>query len=193
MIFELHLTVDHDHPDFDLDDWCALCEHHGAKPLDIRLAHGRHDRQVMFAAVHEGSNRSAGFWKAGLSAEVEAGGFVILRSKLEVPLDKSAPYTSPVYHECHIKSLLPADERDEIVGKLTDAGWLASWNDLFPRDTGREKWYFTLRSYSTDFIQAGRDFAEAYAALAEINWFTVRMESETVIQDSNPDLDEGWA
>lgn len=193
MIYELHITVDHDHPDFDLDLWSHICALMSAKPLDIRLAEGLHDRQVMFAAVHEGDDASMRDWKARLTQCVVANGFSILRTKVEVPLDKSAPYTHPVYHEAHIKSLIPADEVPRIVASLTNAGWIASWNDLFTEDAGLQKWYFTWRAYGVPFIQAGREFAESFAYLTEVNWHTVRMESETVIEDSNPALDEGWA
>jgi hypothetical protein len=196
MIYELHLTVDHNHPDFTLDRWKQFCDRFGAKPLDIRLAAEvppRAQRQVMFALVREGDDSGAWRWMHGFEHDAQRSGFKVLRSKLEVPLDKSAPYHSPEYHETHIKSLIPAQEVDVLVPQLCDMGWVASYNALFPRDAGLEKWYFTQRAYGVSFTQAGREFAESYAALTEINWHTVRMEKETVIEDTNPSLDEGWA
>lgn len=193
MIYELHLTVDHKHPDFSPGDWIEFCRNNNAKPLDIRLASGKHTRQVMFAAVHQGDEGSMRRWKGGLTGAVCQAGFSVLRSKLEVPLDKSAPYEIPVYHEAHIKSLIPKNEVENVVESLLEQYWIASWNHFFPRDAGLEKWYFTWRAYGVPFIQAGREFAEAYAALTEVNWHTVRMECETVIEDSNEALDEGWA
>ena len=193
MIFELHITVDHNDPDFDLGEWQRLCRAIDAKPLDIRLYDADNDRQVMFAAVHEGNDEAAEAWWAWLREEVENSGFKILREKLEVPLDKSGRYGEPPYFETHIKTLIPKDDVPLAVAALSDMGWMCSYNDLFTTDEGREKWYFTWRTYGGHFTDAGREFAAAFAGLREFAWFTVRMESETVIYDSNPDLDKGWA
>lgn len=193
MIYELHITVDHNDPDFYLESWVAACEQWDAKPLDIRLAEGKHTRQVMFAIVHQGDDMTAHDWVYRMLRKVHDAGFVILRQKLEVPLDKSASYLRPPYHEAHIKCLIPADESAHAVDRLCNAGWVASYNDLFRDDAGMEKWYFTWRAYGVDFKWAARAFADQFADLSDVCWHAVRMESETVLQDTNPDLDEGWA
>lgn len=196
MIYELHITVDHNDPDFDLGEWVGLCDALGIKPLDIRL-HGGGDiterRQVMFAAVHEGDSESVHEWMIDLTQAVMEGGFSIRRSKLEVPLDKSGWCKNPAYHECHVKSLIPEDLVDVTVPRVVQAGWMASYNDLYKSAYGLEKWYFTQRNYADGFIQAGREFAESFNSLTTLNWHTVRMESETVWKDTNPEIDEGWA
>lgn len=192
MLYELHITVDHNRGP-SLRRWKELCHGLEAKPLDIRLTGGQNPRQVMFAIVHEGDDSSARLWQTALTCKVQDNGFHILRTKLEVPLDKSAPYHRPAYHEAHVKSLIPDDQVSYIVGTATDLGWIASWNALFPKDAGLQKWYFTWRDYSQSFLAAGRDMSAAFAQMTDFNWHTVRMEKETVIYDSNPGLDEGWA
>jgi hypothetical protein len=197
MIYELHITVDHTKPDFSLDRWQQFCAEGGIKALDIRLDEfqAKNPRQVMFAAVTEidGPSSGAYLWRNSWESLVRSEGFDILRSKCEVPLDKSAEFTEPVYHECHVKSLIPADVSGIAVDTIHEEGWLASWNELRPNDDGLEKWYFTLRSYGTRYKDAQREFIDAYAQMAGHHFHTVRMESETVIYDSNPSLDEGWA
>jgi hypothetical protein len=196
MMYELHITVDHEAPGFYLADWIGFCNRHAIKPLDIRLdsSHAKRPRQVMFAVVaeHGGPTSFAYVWRNEWEAAVLSSGFKILRSKVEVPLDKSAGIEA-VYHECHVKALIPADAVPAVVDEARDIGWLASWNNLFPDDAGLEKWYFTLRNKHDDFKRAGHGFAQAYGHIASFNWHTVRMEKETVIYDSNPALDEGWA
>jgi hypothetical protein len=148
----------------------------------------------MFAAVTEGDDVDAGMWVDRLADGVTNAGFEIIRSKLEVPLDKSAPYYRDFeYHECHVKSLIEPDSVPTLVKFAESLGWVASTNALYQNHYEFEKWYFTIRDHGSDYIQAGREFKNAFALLPTDAFNTVRMESETVIVDSNTDLDGGWA
>lgn len=190
MLFELHLTVaDHDR----LDEWIEHCEAFDAKPLFIELVGSpKLEPQLMFAATFEGTEPDAQLWALLHTQAALEAGFKVVRQKLEVPLDKSADFEAPNYHEAHIKALLTPEEVELDIPGVVDSGWVVSRNSLFKEYDGREKWYFTKRAYNCDYIQAGREFAEAYDSLTRDIWGTVRMEMETVIEDTNPDLDEGW-
>jgi hypothetical protein len=73
-----------------------------------------------------------------------------------------------------------------------EQGWVASRNMMYPAHDGMEKWYFTQRCYGLDYLTASSVFRDAFARLGGSAWF-VRMESETVIEDTNEALDDGWA
>lgn len=188
MLYELHLTTT---PDADVGRWSALCHGLGIKPLVIELAAGTHPRQVMMAATHEGDDPSAAGWRDGLWSAFEAAGFSIVRVKLEAPLDKASGRDSE-YHEAHVKMLLTDDEARLLPEVAADAEMHISRNILAPNAFGRGKWYMTARSYGGTRYDAAERFAQAYAVVAA-RLLGVRMEMETVLADSNPGLDEGWA
>jgi hypothetical protein len=190
MLYELHLTVQ---PDAPIDRWTQLCSDLGIKPLLIQLTKGTNPRQVMFAAVHEGDDDTADAWAERLERVVVNAGFNLIRRKLEVPLDKSAPYMTPVYHECHVKTLVPTEQASAVIAAAEAQGWAVSRNLLYAQHDGLEKWYLTQRDYNSLYLAAARKFADAFAALPRAGYHTVRMESETVVSDSNEWLDEGWA
>lgn len=191
MLYELHLTTENT---VDVDSWVDFCRDLNIKPLEIELEGDEaYPDQVMMAAVHNGDDESAWDWAAGIAGEMVNNGFPVIREKMEVPLDKSAPYTDPVYHETHIKSLIPGHHVQDIVKFSRAFGWVASRNGLYRNEAGLEKWYFTMRDYHNDYLTAGGNFRQLFAALPEFCWHTVRMEMETVIADSNEELDAGWA
>lgn len=191
MLYELHLTTDNS---VNIYDWIDFCNEQKIKPLHIELKGDEsYDDQVMFAAVHEGDDESASKWAETLDAHMYCSGFEVIRAKLEVPLDKSSPYESPVYHEAHVKSLIHSDLVDNVVKFARTHGWIASRNGLYRELDGHEKWYFTRRAYGIPYYKAGTAFKKAFADLPNFGWHTVRMEMETVITDSNEELDAGWA
>lgn len=191
MIYELHITVaDHDR----IDDWVTLCDRLEIKPLFIELVGGTptNDRQLMFAAVFEGDEGAMCEWHAGIMTEVLLENFNVVRDKLEVPLDKSSEL-EPEYHETHVKCLVTPEQASRNLVAAEQAGWVASRNILRPEDDGLEKWYFTKRDYTGTFLDAGNAFRQNFAAISPMFRGTVRMEMETVIADTNAELDKGWA
>lgn len=188
MLYELHITTA---PDVDVQRWVALCRALGIKPLLIELAEGEHRRQVMMAARHEGDDHSAERWREDMAAAFTAAGFPIVRQKLEVPLDKATGY-APIYHEAHVKMLLCRDEVNALPRIAAHAGMHASRNALVVEVGGLEKWYLTSRAYGINIHAAADRFGEAFRAVHEC-LPGVRMEMETVLADTNPLLDEGWA
>lgn len=215
MLFELHLTTD---PKSHGQAWKNFCENKlGAKPLLIELSGGVdehpywgepvHLQQMMTASTFKGTDTEGQLWAREQQKEVITAGFPLVRTKLEVPLDKSGGYEGQIeYYETHVKSLIPPSEVSRMVEVLSEAGWHASQNVWYADEDGLEKWYFTQRVYPSmvgqeythdqttpERVFAGREFAESYNTLLTFNWHTVRMESEAVIMDTNPDLDRGWA
>lgn len=193
MLYELHLTVE---PTTDINAWSNWCASIDAKPLDIRLAGGNpnNPRQIMFAYVFKADDPAGAAHNINqLVAFAEAEGFNVIRTKLEVPLDKSAEFKFPVYHECHVKALIFEGNVDDVVEAAHAQGWTASYNALFTHDDDLEKWYFTKREYTLDYLAAGRAFRDAFAELPQDGFNTLRMECETVVMDDNHELDEGWA
>lgn len=190
LIYELHLTTT---PDVDLDSWADACNELGVKPLDIRL-HGEdieHDRQIMFAGVFDGTEEKADYWVLYCQSFMESHGFSIERTKIEVPLDKSASYKEPVYHEAHVKCLLTPDQADANLRLAAREEWVASYNALSMDYDGFAKWYFTQRRPGNwDYRDAGSFFSTMFSNFNPIG--SVRMEKETVIYDSRPELDTGW-
>lgn len=191
MLYELHLTTE---STVDLNAWLTFCGSWDIKPLQIQLEGDEpYADQIMFAAVHSGDDDSAKAWVAEISEDMVECGFPVIRTKLEVPLDKSSPYKEPVYHEAHVKSLINSNLVDNVVKFARGHGWIASRNGLYRELDGHEKWYFTKRAYGTHYLDAGTEFKKAFADLPSFGWHTVRMEMETVIADSNEELDAGWA
>jgi len=200
MLYELHLTTA---PSADLGEWSRMWKTLDIKPLAIQVASDEgvpeNPFQVMMAAVFEGNDDEARDWVFGLEAIMEDKGFDLVRSKIEVPLDKSVQYR-PAYYETHVKSLIQPAHTDEVILAAEDLGWKASTNVLFSHEAGLEKWYFTRRAYDDgsdtfNYLNIGHQFSKAFSELvnADLPFHTVRMEKEAVIGDTNPGYDEGWA
>lgn len=193
MLYELHLTVE---PTTDINAWSNWCASVDAKPLDIRLAGGNpnNPRQIMFAYVFEANTPACAADRVNkLVFYAEDAKFNVIRRKLEVPLDKSSEFKFPVYHECHVKALLHPSLVQTLVDAAAETGWMASYNALYESVEGLQKWYFTQREYTLDYLTAGRGFRDAFAKLPQNGFNTLRMECETVVMDSYSELDEGWA
>lgn len=187
-LYESHVTVGGGSP----EEWAALCEALGIKPLHIELATGDYREQLMCAAVFDGTLEAARAYTFGIEAAAEAHGFLVLRTKMETPLDKASESIAYAYHEAHVKMLLRADEARTLADVADAAGMHLSRN-LFQVDVdGLEKWYLTARAYDAyprvAAVEFGRSFAVASARLPGM-----RMEMEAVISDSAPEMDTGWA
>lgn len=192
MLFELHLTVS---PGTEIQSWSSWCDSVGAKPLEIHLAGDKaaHPVQKMFAATMSGTNEEADAWTKTLQDDAVFNGFKVIRSKLEVPLDKAAEYESPAYHEAHIKSLISPNLVSDVIKNAESHGWVSSTNILYPSVDGHEKWYFTKRAYGCSYLEAADAFREAFHNLPRGGFHAVRMESETVVDDTYEALDAGWS
>lgn len=189
MLYELHITTA---PDSDVTRWTAVCAALGIKPLVIELDEGEHTRQVMMAARFEGTSSEAVLWRRRLEDAFRAAGFILARVKMEVPLDKAADFERPCYHEMHVKILCDEGLAHRLPAIAKATGLHLSRNALVPLDHGLGKWYLTARSYRVSYLEAGRVFGERLQALQH-HIPSIRMEMETVISDTNPSLDDGWA
>jgi hypothetical protein len=195
MLFELHLTTE---PDTDLHEWKLFWQRHNIKPLDIRLVSedAAHPRQIMMAAVFEGDNRGALIWATDLQKSMhDDGGFTIKRSKLEVPLDKSAEFAGRLaYYEAHVKSLVEDRHFKDVRYSAEKLGWSMSYNALYTEVDGLNKVYLTKRvPGEVDYVEAGHLLSIAFGNIVTRAYKAIRMESEAVIIDTNPSLDGGWA
>jgi hypothetical protein len=193
MLYELHMTL--------ADDalggagWQDFCNLRGIKPLKIELhGGGAHPVQIMTAQTTECDPGDAMSW-AGIQREKFINhGWGIQRVKLEVPLDYGiGVYDDPVYHEVHVKLLSEPDMAPRYVERAVAYGWVASRNLWYTEVAGLEKWYLTLRAYDVPALKAADKFAQAWEDIRPFMPPAARMEKETVIFDSNPDLDAGWA
>lgn len=187
MLYELHLTTV---PDADIDRWARTCDELAIKPLVIELEGGEHPRQVMMAATYQGTDPGAFTWSMRIQENLVKAGFPVVRAKMEVPLDKASCYSTPAYHEAHVKCLLSPDEVEDNLYAAEINGWAASRNALYPSAEGLEKWYFTQRMYDCSYLVAGERLAFSFSQMPMRG--TVRLEKETVITDTCPGLDEGW-
>lgn len=194
MLYELHLTTK---PETDVNEWQDVCNGLGVKPLRIELSGGNplNPIQLMTASTHEGTDGSAYAWRHNLICELGFNGFETIRAKLEVPLDKSQPYDSPVYHEAHVKALVPRQDVHRHLAAGRRLGWIMSQNLLYPEVMGLSKIYFTRRVHQPfvgDYLNAATTFQSAFSRLSFAMPFAVRMEMETVIVDNNAGVDDGW-
>jgi hypothetical protein len=194
MLYELHITAEQVGPVGALF-WQQRCEMTGSKPLLIEL-HGTPNPnvQMMNATTTECDPDQVGRWTVERCAAVKR--FKIQRVKLEVPLDKGfVVYPSVAYHECHVKALVRPEDVVSFRNEATRNGWVVSRNLFFEELGGYEKWYLTQRRYDMPALRAGNEFCYEWAELQPrlAGVATARMEMESVVSDSNPELDEGWA
>ncbi len=195
MLYELHVTVDG--PCSKRRTWQQTCEATGSKPLLIEL-HGTPSAnvQMMNAQTIECDPMYVmGGWVSERKAAV-SDAFRVVRSKLEVPLDKGfVAYPNALYHECHVKALVKPGDVDVFIGQAKLSGWVISRNLFFANLAGYEKWYLTQRRYDMHALQAANEFCDAWADLRPrlAGVAAARMEMESVIGDTNPDLDAGWS
>lgn len=189
MLHELHVTVEHRAKP---GRWAEACEMTGSKPLLIQLQPPG-SIQMMNAQVADIPPDDLDNW---ITDRVDAlpNEFKVIRTKAEVPLDKGwMDYRQPCYHECHVKVLSDAWQAKHSAIVAERLGWVVSSNLYLLRVAGMQKWYLTQRRYNVSAFDAAKEFHEAWAAIAPNMPPAARMEMETVVSDSNPALDEGWA
>lgn len=196
MLYELHLTAPEG---VSVESWSTACEAIRAKPLNIELTGwmmtGRRE-QLMSAGTYECDTKH-GLPLAQQTADATAkllGSAPMDRVKLEIPLDKGiGVYDEPEYHECHVKLLLPPNDVERALEEALARGWVVSRNLLYTDINGLEKWYLTKRVYGNGALSAGSFFCDEWERTHGVLGPLARMEMETVVFDSNPTLDAGWA
>lgn len=197
MLYELHLTAPED---VSVESWSTACEAIRAKPLQIELTgwiSGRRT-QLMSAGTYE-CDTHHGLPLAQQTEQAVAkllGSKPMSRMKLEIPLDKGIGVyaeSDVQYHECHAKLLLRSDNVEGILEEALARGWVVSRNLLYTNVDGLEKWYLTKRAYDMPALQAAHAFNVAWECTRQVVGPFARMEMETVVFDSNPELDKGWA
>lgn len=189
MLHELHVTVENTG---DGSTWEEACEMTGSKPLLIELI-PKGSVQMMNAQVADIDPDDLQTWIASRVA-VLPNEYRIIRIKSEVPLDKGIDtYHLPCYHECHVKVLSDGWQEQHCTLLAQRLGWIASKNLYLPITAGMRKWYLTQRRYGIDALSAAKEFHEAWAQIAPNMPPAARMEMETVVSDTNPALDAGWA
>lgn len=192
-LYESHVTVEGSQ-----GQWCVLCRNLGIKPLLIELATGEHRRQLMCAAVFDGTLEAACAYTTGIQEQARAVGLEIVRMKLETPLDKASEYAAYAYYEAHVKMLIEPRDETKLRAVSERSGWPLSRN-IFQTDVdGYSKWYLTRRIYgSRSPREAAGELSRAHERLLVLQRIAglppCRCEFEAVITDTNPRLDAGWA
>jgi hypothetical protein len=186
MFYEVHVTVD----STDVERWEKLCANLGIKPLLIELACGTYRRQLMCAALHNGTGHTARRYADWLVESVHEAGFEILRVKLEQPLTDAQPGDIIAYLETHLKLLL-VNEEIPLLNQLAGNDLYIS-RSLLGSTSNRSKWYLTQRTYGIDPKQSELIFKATLSAIGT-RLPIVKMEMEAVIFDTNPAVDSGWA
>ncbi len=181
MLYEAHVTVEGE----DVESWQKFCRNHNIKPVFIRLSRGKYPTQLMCTAAHNGDEASADDMVGQLMNDAERDGFNCLRAKLERPLVAECP-DGMEYAECHIKLLLDGE-----VAEIAEPEVFLS-ESLLGVESPLRKWYFTARTYGLDAQKSEHRFQEVLRQL-QPSMTVVRMETEAVVYDTNPDLDRGWA
>lgn len=193
MLHELHITVERPKGVVGIERaWAEACEMTGSKPLLIRLQ-PQGTVQMMNAQAADIDPDDLQTW---ISDRVGAlpNEFKVVRIKAEVPLDKGIEvYDRPYYHECHVKVLSNTRQSQECARIAERMGWVVSSNLYLPRVAGMVKWYLTQRRYSMPALRASEEFLGAWYSISPNMPPAARMEMETVVSDTNPALDAGWA
>lgn len=185
MLFEAHVTVEGEN----VSRWQEFCHERSVKPVLIQLSRGKFPTQLMCTAMHHGNEVSADDMVGQLMFDAKQAGFNCLRAKLERPLyDVSDPDAE--YAECHIKLLLNA-EQSSVVHRVEEPGIFLSESLLGVTPPVR-KWYLTARTDAND-VNITQGYFDEVLDRVKSRAPVVRMESEAVVYDTNPDLDSGWA
>jgi hypothetical protein len=146
----------------------------------------------MCAATWKSPDVAAGRAEAErLANAIAAEGFVVVRNKLECPLEDMMELTEWDYMECHVKLRLTPEEEAYIPFVEAATGAHVSSNRI-GNPPGRRKWYLTNRRYHGTVEEARASFEETLAITQQ--YLPVHnMEMECAVLDSNPAIDRGWA
>lgn len=185
MQFEVHITVDHQ----DFNKWKKLCEKLGLNPLWIKNSKGWYNQQMLCAVDYDGSFLGVNNHLLELSRYIRGARFKVVREKIEC---KFRNWPSSLYNECHVKIRLPDSENEAMLAFCEANGISSSWS-LAHDVSGERKWYLTVRDYGLDARNAGLRFAKAIRAVQEKFGKVNGVETETVIFDTNENIDKGWA
>ncbi|MDO8571453.1 MAG: hypothetical protein Q7R79_02145 [bacterium] len=185
MHYEVHITVETG----DIGKWVDFCGRLGVKPLCIQLSTGEYSNQVMLALSRQCEREEIDAVVASLQSKIRLADYIILRTKLECPLNSGGDNSS-VYDECHIKLLLTKEEGEDLEEYCRDLFLFTSTNVLSWKE-GCQKWFVTTRSYSGDVIEAREIFQSALTAI-QSRFSVLRMDMERVLYDTWPEIDKGW-
>lgn len=152
-------------------DWVDYCDEQGWKPLFLELNDGA--LQLM-ATCDRDPRELADDGKLGAQ-----GAFTIIRVKHEVENLRDGEVA--LYYEAHVK-LDGAYRRDR---KNSSRDLLRSTDS--PSGL-RGRWYLTQRSRTPFDVQYFAELAQGWSKQSTL----VGVESEVVIEDTNPDLDGYW-
>jgi inosine/xanthosine triphosphate pyrophosphatase family protein len=200
--FEAHVTVTLDAAG-DAPRFRAVCDRLGVKCVMIELAEGEHALQPMTASVHRGGLREVKDEVHGLARELVAGGFDVVRTKIEALLrnadipetDEQAARWPAGYFELHIKVLVSGGDAAtlaRIAGACEPHGARLSRNANKRRPDGAEERFVTLRVPRLGRVRAGERFAALEADLTALDVPLRARIREFTVYDSNVALDRGW-
>jgi hypothetical protein len=177
MLTEIHLTVDTQ----DIGKWIQDCKKLQIKPLVIQLAHGQHPLQVMCTrSVHMYSHLLSTYLEQ-LHFSLENLGYTVLRTKVEVPRsDVKESKMNVKYYEAHYWMKPDIGDWPTIVEYAKNEQNPLSFSVL------SGKWWVTQR-WTRGLLSSEPE--KPY-------WlchYAGKGQTEAVLMDTNPSLDEGWA
>ena len=198
--FHAHLTVA-----AESSQWETLrqkCRQRKAKLtiVDLENLSGRSQTDVMatcyFQDPQAGAVERITAELAATAEALEEAGFPVLRAKLEHETAPSLPaFDRQHYHEIHIKLDLPADGCQRAYQQLLAMGkehdFVPSKNP-FDRRGDRVTQFVNKRLYDGDWSTADRSLEMLLAALREASFEVVEVKRETVVFDTNQQLDQWW-
>ncbi|GEM_PF-6502974 len=186
MILEIHVTVNSS----DFENFKKICDARQISPLWIENSQGVFSRQMLCALSLNATLSQSKFRMREISQRFSEAGFKVIREKIGCSIGKAQ--TRGVYHECHIKIILPESETEHVLGFCAEKKISASWS-LIHGVPKERKWYLTVRDYKSSATKAKRIFLETLAAVRTEFGKVRGMEMETALLDTNKDLDKGWA
>lgn len=132
--------------------------------------------------------------------QLQASGVNVLRVKLEYDLlheqsDRAqiAAALDNVYTEVHIKCVLSAEERDDLVRVAASSGWHPSRNPFAKRDDGKLVQFVNRRFYDRGLTLAQIDAAvDAVVPKLLERCEIEEIKYETAVYDSNDNHDHWW-
>ena len=184
MNFEVHITAEPQ----DFNRWKELCHRLGLNPLWIKNASGWYNQQMLCSVEYNGSFLGVNNYVRELSGQIRDAKFKVVREKIECQFRK---WPSSLYNECHIKIRLPDSENEVVLALCRVNGISPSWS-LIHDVTGERKWYLTVRDYSLDIRSTTLRFGKTIKTIHDRFGQPSGIEIETVIFDTNKNIDKGW-
>lgn len=199
--FETHVTVRCAESELPgLGEWAAIRP--GVKLTHIMLGRGRVPSQPMLTVTGSGTLAGQRIAARELAAQLNAGGFVPMRVKIEaspwatgVPQDDSqaAALGPGFYFEHHIKLLLtPGVDWQALAQIAIPHGAHVSWNARRVHESGHQERFVTQRCHGVGLPEAGLALTRLCNALSEGGYELISTEREFVVYDSDASVDDGW-